>query len=96
MNAPARFMSSVCVLVLLLPNAGIADPIEDPIPEPIGLSNVTVALEPVVEGLVAPNWAIAAPGVLSGRLFVGDQPGQICRCLSSAASASCSSMWPTC
>jgi glucose/arabinose dehydrogenase len=77
MNAPARFMSSVCVLVLLLPNAGIADPIEDPIPEPIGLSNVTVALEPVVEGLVAPNWAIAAPGVLSGRLFVGDQPGQI-------------------
>ncbi len=54
------------------PEPGLADPIPDAIPT----SSIAVGLTPVADGLVAPNWATAAPG-LGNRLFVVDQVGTI-------------------
>lgn len=51
-------------------------PIEDPIPGPIPLSDQTLRLVTVADGMTAPNWATAAPGI-SGRLYVSDQDGII-------------------
>ncbi len=48
--------------------------IADPIPGPITQSRITIGLETLTTGLVAPNWGTAAPG-LPGVLFVTDQPG---------------------
>ena len=48
----------------------------DPIPDAIGASTVQVRLARVLDGLVAPNWGTAAPG-LPTHLFVVDQPGQV-------------------
>ncbi|MBN1236975.1 MAG: PQQ-dependent sugar dehydrogenase [Gammaproteobacteria bacterium] len=50
--------------------------LDDPLPDPIPLSDVAIGLDPVLEGLTAPNWATSAPG-LPDRLFVVDQAGLI-------------------
>ena len=57
-------------------NGDADEGLTDPIPEAIPLSGVQLQLSPVLEGIVAPNWGTAAPG-LPNRLFVVDQPGQI-------------------
>jgi glucose/arabinose dehydrogenase len=49
-------------------------PLADPIPQPIRPGGAPVRLEPVAEGLTAPNWGTFAPGD-PGRLFVTDQIG---------------------
>ncbi len=51
-------------------------PLDDPIPAPIPLGDLTVRLQPIATGLTAPNWGAAAPGV-PGRLFVTDQVGTL-------------------
>ncbi len=51
-------------------------PIADPIPGSIALSEHTLGLSLVADGMTAPNWATNAPGV-AGRLFVSDQVGTI-------------------
>ena len=53
--------------------AAVGAPITDPIPGPIPASNVPVQLVPIADGLIAPNWGIAAP--IGDRLYVTDQPG---------------------
>ncbi len=50
-------------------------PIADPIPGPIPVGPISVQLVSVVEGLIAPNWGIAAP--VGDRLFVTDQVGVV-------------------
>ena len=35
----------------------------------------SVRLEPVADGLIAPNWGTTAPGGDTGRMYVTDQPG---------------------
>lgn len=55
---------------------GDNEPLSDPIPRAIALGEMTIGLETIATGLVAPNWGIAAPGD-TGRLFVVDQPGQL-------------------
>jgi len=49
-------------------------PLDNPLEAPIGAGDIHVRLEPVAEGLTAPNWGAAAPGI-DGRLFVTDQNG---------------------
>src|SRR5919106_1497947 len=51
-----------------------AQPLNDPIPNPIRDGGRAVRLEPVADGLTAPNWGVAAPGQ-PDRLFVVDQDG---------------------
>ncbi len=53
-----------------------ATPLADPIARKIPPGDVTIALETIATGLVAPNWGIAAPGD-ADRLFVVDQTGQL-------------------
>ena len=48
--------------------------ISDPIPATIRKGSIKINLETVASGLVAPNYAISAPG-LPNYLFVVDQPG---------------------
>lgn len=50
--------------------------LSDPIPTAIDAAATQIRLAPVLEGLVAPNWGTAAPG-LTGHLFVVDQVGRI-------------------
>jgi glucose/arabinose dehydrogenase len=54
-----------------------AEPLDDPIPEPIETGPKEIRLETVVTGLTAPNWGTAVPRCdrLSGRLVVTDQDG---------------------
>ncbi|MHA3770560.1 PQQ-dependent sugar dehydrogenase [Verrucomicrobiota bacterium sgz303538] len=52
--------------------AGIANPIEAPIPH----GPVRIGLQTMAEGLVAPNLLVPAPGA-DGRLFIVDQIGQV-------------------
>jgi len=52
------------------------DPIGDPIPEQIEKGEITIELEPVASGLVAPVYLTHA-GDGTDRLFVLDQPGYI-------------------
>ncbi|MHC4564976.1 MAG: PQQ-dependent sugar dehydrogenase [Planctomycetota bacterium] len=52
------------------------DPIGDPIPEPIGKGSVSIELETVASGLIAPVYLTHA-GDGTNRLFVLDQPGMI-------------------
>ena len=53
------------------------EPLEDPIPEPIEKGSIQINLEPVANGMTAPNWGTVAPGCisLSGRLYITDQDG---------------------
>ncbi|MCH8990347.1 MAG: PQQ-dependent sugar dehydrogenase [Acidobacteria bacterium] len=55
-------------------SVSVVTPIDDPIPEPIPHSGIPVRLEPVVDGLIAPNWGAPLPGH-DGRLMVTDQDG---------------------
>lgn len=51
--------------------------LEDPIPRPIKQGQVQVRLQPVTDGLTAPNWGTSVPGChnLQDRLVVTDQDG---------------------
>ena len=72
-----RLLSAVTLFALVLATAVVpaaAQPLDDPIPEPIRKSGAPIRLEPVATGLTAPNWGISAPGH-SDRLFVVDQDG---------------------
>ncbi|MGH2752144.1 MAG: PQQ-dependent sugar dehydrogenase [Actinomycetota bacterium] len=72
-----RLLSAIvlCALALATPVVqATAQPLDDPIPQPIRKGGVHIRLEPVATGLTAPNWGISAPGD-SDRLFVVDQPG---------------------
>ena len=74
-----RLTSVVGVLMLALgalaPPA-MAQPLENPIPQPIRKAGQPVRLELVASGLTAPNLGVAAPGD-GDRLFVVDQDGQL-------------------
>jgi glucose/arabinose dehydrogenase len=68
----------VVASALLLSLSGNAqEAIEDPIPVPIRQGQVRVQLEPVADGLTAPNWGTSVPGCnnLQDRLIVTDQNG---------------------
>lgn len=54
----------------------ITEPIADPIPEPIAKGEITIELQPVVDGLIAPL-GLAVPDDGSGRMFVYDQAGPV-------------------
>ena len=73
-------LSAACCAALLATSAGPARAqgrLADPIPAPITSDQgVTVKLVPVATGLVAPNWAVHAPGNRR-ELFVVDQTGPI-------------------
>ena len=49
---------------------------QGPIPTPIAKGTVTIQLQPVATGLVAPNLLISAPDG-GNRQFIVDQPGQV-------------------
>ena len=49
-------------------------PVGNPIPAAIQKGTIHVELEPVVDGMTAPNWGISSPGD-ADRLFVVDQVG---------------------
>jgi len=51
-------------------------PLADPIPARIPVGGVSISLQPIVSGLIAPNWGIDA-GDGTSRLFVTDQPGTL-------------------
>ncbi|MHC4147249.1 MAG: PQQ-dependent sugar dehydrogenase [Planctomycetota bacterium] len=53
-----------------------SDPLSDPIPEPISKGAISVELEVIASGLVAPVYLTHA-GDRTDRLFVVDQPGTI-------------------
>lgn len=68
---------SIAVSALILANAvGIAaaQGLEDPIARTIPPGAIQVALEPVADGMTAPNWGISSP-VHPERLYVVDQDG---------------------
>ena len=72
-----RLLAAVASWVLVFVSSAspvAAQPLEDPIPEPIRTGGVQVRLEPVATGFTAPNWGISAPGD-ADRLFVVDQDG---------------------
>jgi glucose/arabinose dehydrogenase len=73
MKLLAAAAASVLAVIGLMPPV-TAQPLEDPIPQPIRRGGVRVRLEPVATGLTAPNWGIPAPGD-GERLFVTDQDG---------------------
>ncbi|MDQ3624642.1 MAG: hypothetical protein M3463_19515, partial [Verrucomicrobiota bacterium] len=62
--------------ILLLVAAGLAEPVNDPIPERIAKSDIRVELQPVARGLASPVLLLPAPDG-TARLFVVDQPGQV-------------------
>lgn len=64
--------SAACLAWAAPATAGFVNPIPDPIP----IGPLTVGLEPIVTGLVAPNTFVAARDG-TGRNFVVDQTGQI-------------------
>lgn len=79
-----RFLASIGVTGALVSGVGVrpaagqsAEPLEDPIPEPIETGQREVALEVVATGLTAPNWGTVVPGCdgLADRLVVVDQTG---------------------
>lgn len=49
-------------------------PLENPVPELIGIGDIHVRLETVAGGLTAPNWGASAPED-PDRLFISDQDG---------------------
>ena len=63
--------------LLLALSANAQEAIEDPIPTPIRQGQVRAQLEPVADGLTAPNWGTSVPGCnnLQDRLIVTDQNG---------------------
>ncbi|HEX6254647.1 MAG TPA: PQQ-dependent sugar dehydrogenase [Euzebyales bacterium] len=67
-------LAALMLLATALPAA--AQGLEDPIPRTITPGGVHVTLDTVADGLVAPVWATAAPG-LDGHMFIVDQAGQL-------------------
>lgn len=82
MRKTVRFAILALAGLLLLFSVGSViaqdhSPLEDPIPEPIEDGSIRITLEPVAEGMTAPNWGTAVPGceALGQRLVVTDQDG---------------------
>jgi glucose/arabinose dehydrogenase len=75
-TAAAALLS--CLLAIPAVQAQQHTPLTDAIPAPIAQSTVTVALQPVVSGLVSPLGGASAPGD-PDHLYVVDQVGQIWR-----------------
>lgn len=77
MGTLARTTALALSAFMLLALTSSAEPLEDPIPEPIEEGRVTIGLEPVAAGLTAPNWGTSVPGCepLRGHLVVADQDG---------------------
>lgn len=73
-----RFWRSALVATLTVAalNVADADQLIDPIPGKIQQGGITIELESIASGFVAPNWGISAPGHPT-RLFVVDQTGQL-------------------
>lgn len=67
-NAGAATTSSVVTVTVN------TEPIADPIPEPIAKGDITIELQPVVDGLIAPL-GLAVPDDGSKRMFLYDQAG---------------------
>ena len=60
---PATVLTTVAALMVLLPFPGThAQGLEDPLPDPLRKSTLTLALETVVDGLTAPLWGTAPRG----------------------------------
>jgi glucose/arabinose dehydrogenase len=69
--------ASLTGVLLLLPSVSVAKPGEAGLlAPPVIPGDYSLALEPVAEGLTAPNWGTFAPGE-ADRLFVSDQAGQL-------------------
>ena len=70
-----RFLSWLLLPIIGLQVSGtLADPLLDPIPEPIEIGELGIHLTEISDGMVAPLHATAAPGD-AGRIFVVDQVG---------------------
>lgn len=69
----AAWLTIAGVLAMVSPSFSTAAELPDPIPEAVSTGEV-IGLEPIADGMTAPNWATSAPGD-SGRLFVVDQTG---------------------
>jgi glucose/arabinose dehydrogenase len=76
MRSPLGALRAPCLAVLLFAAPAAAQRLADPIPATIPPSGVTVRLEEVARGLVAPVAATSAPGHRD-TLFVVDQVGRI-------------------
>lgn len=80
-SARLKFVIAASILMVLTLAFSVSadghEPLDDPIPEPIETGHLTVNLEPVATGLIAPNWGTSVPGCSSlvGRLVVTDQDG---------------------
>jgi len=77
---PLTVAAAVTLLALTVVISGFAQshvPLEDPIPQGIDQGPIQISLEPVADGLTAPNWGTFAPGCepLSSRLYLTDQTG---------------------
>ncbi|MGD8375376.1 MAG: CHRD domain-containing protein, partial [Acidobacteriota bacterium] len=68
---PLAALTAGLLLTLISPLAA------GPIPDPIVPGQLIVRLEPVADGLSAPNWGTFAPGLPARLLFVTDQDGEI-------------------
>jgi glucose/arabinose dehydrogenase len=68
-------LAAVAVIAVAAP-AAAAPALSDPIPAPIPVSNIRIALEPVATGLVSPVTGTVAPGDHK-HLYVADQGGKI-------------------
>lgn len=70
-----RTLPFIAASALALANAvATAQGLEDPIKRDIPQGDIQVALQPVADGMTAPNWGIASP-VHRKRLYVVDQDG---------------------
>lgn len=73
-----RIIPTIAASTLILANAlGLAiagDGLEDPIKRNIPKGAIQIALEPMADGMTAPNWGTPSP-VHPGRLYVVDQDG---------------------
>ncbi len=73
-NLRLLVLLAACAVLTLSMNLVQGAELEDPIAESITKSGPLVRLEPLAEGMTAPNWATSAPGD-TRRLFVVDQVG---------------------
>lgn len=70
---PFALIAGVSLATSVLP-VNMAEPLDDPLSQPIRPSGLRVELETLATGLTAPNWGTSAPGI-ADRLFVTDQDG---------------------
>lgn len=76
MRSSLGALRALCVALLAVAAPAAAQPLPDPIPATIPQSDITIRLEQVAGGLVAPVTATSAPGHRR-TLFVADQIGKI-------------------